>query len=110
VGEKDDANGLNEVNDRYPWTGRCGNDYSSVCQPDAIAATTCMAATGGAVGCAQCTGSVACLTGNGDSATTIWKWIDELNIAMFAGHSDWRVPTLAELQTILFPDGSYLGF
>jgi hypothetical protein len=35
--------------------------------------------------------------------TTIWDWLNALNSANFAGHSDWRIPTMAGNST--FPTG-----
>lgn len=44
-------------------------------------------------------------TGNADASTNclgnLDSWIGDVNAANFAGFSDWRVPTAAELQTIL---------
>ena len=59
--------------------------------------------------CARCAGTATCTT----SGTTIWDWLDELNTVGFAGHSDWRIPTVgedggaAELETIF--DGTAPG-
>jgi hypothetical protein len=51
------------------------------------------AATGGAIGCAQCAGAATCDT-QGD--LTAWSWLNQLNAASFAGHGDWRLPTVGQ--------------
>jgi uncharacterized protein DUF1566 len=102
--KKDQAGGLHDSNTRFPSAGIC-TDNGEFCQPDAAAATTCNAATGGAMGCAQCGGTATCHTILG--TTTIWDWLNQLNAASFAGHSDWRIPTVGrdggtvQLETIV---------
>ena len=101
--KKDQGGGLHDSNTRYPSAGIC-TDNGEFCQPDAAAATTCNAATGGAMGCAECGGTGTCHTIIG--STTIWDWLNQLNAASFAGHSDWRIPTVGrdggtvQLETI----------
>jgi hypothetical protein len=108
--KKDQAGGLHDSNTRYPSAGIC-TDNGEFCQPDAAAATTCDAATGGAMGCAQCSGTATCHPIIG--STTIWDWLNQLNAESFAGHSDWRIPTVGrdsgtvQLETIVDP--SVLG-
>jgi uncharacterized protein DUF1566 len=101
--KKDRGGGLHDVNVLYPWAGLC-SDGSGACQPNAAAASTCNAATGGVIGCARCGGAATC---NTDGLTTIWEWLNQLNAASFAGHNDWRIPTvgrdrhIAQLETIV---------
>src|SRR5262249_7879384 len=57
--KKDRGGGLHDATARYPWAGIC-TESGEFCQPDAAAATTCNAATGGAMGCAQCAGTATC--------------------------------------------------
>lgn len=70
-----------------------------LCQPTAAAANACSTATGGAVGCRQCS-SGTCDVDPFDVGppTTIWGWLVLLNESTFAGYSDWRVP-LPEIRT-----------
>lgn len=102
--KKDQAGGLHDYAMGYVWAGKCADDQT-YCQPDAAAAGTCSAATGGAVGCAQCAGAAICSTTLG--RPTIWQWLNQINAANFGGHDDWRLPTVAqdggvaELDTIV---------
>jgi uncharacterized protein DUF1566 len=102
--KKDQGGGLHDLNTRFPSSGIC-TDSGEFCQPDAAAETTCNAATGGAMGCAQCGGTASCNAIIG--STTIWDWLNQLNAASFAGHSDWRIPTvgrdggMVQLETIV---------
>jgi hypothetical protein len=90
--KKDQAGGSHDASTIYRWSGRCSDDGAN-CQPDAATASTCSAATGGAIGCAQCAGAATCDT-QGD--LTAWSWLNQLNAASFAGHSDWRLPTVGQ--------------
>lgn len=57
------------------------------------------------MGCAQCGGTGTCHTIIG--STTIWDWLNQINAASFAGHSDWQLPTVGrdggtvQLETIV---------
>lgn len=101
--KKDEGGGLHDVNTFYAWAGNC-SDNNADCQPDAAAASTCTELTGGADGCAQCGGATMCIT---YGYSTIWQWLNQLNATHFAGHSDWRIPTVGrdgdapQLETIL---------
>jgi Protein of unknown function (DUF1566)/NHL repeat len=111
--KKDQGGGLHDANTLFPWAGICTDDNGvpctgvdcAFCQPDAAAASTCSAATGGAMGCAQCSGTAVCKPING--LTTVWQWLNQINAAGFAGHSDWRIPTVGrddgavQLETIV---------
>ncbi|MFI5364072.1 MAG: DUF1566 domain-containing protein [Candidatus Binatia bacterium] len=90
--KKDEAGGLHDVNAVYAWAGQCSGEPFTFCQPDAASVSACNTATGGAAGCAQCGGTVTC---NTSGYTTIWQWLNQLNVSNFAGHSDWRLPTSA---------------
>jgi hypothetical protein len=98
--KKANTAGLQNVNTLYSWAGCCNGDCSTVanlCQPNAAAAATCAAnSDGGTQGCSTCA-SGTCnvdpdLTG---APTTVWDWINQVNAAGFAGHSDWRLPSEA---------------
>jgi len=111
--KKDQGGGLHDVNTVHIWAGICSDSGGTgQCQPDAAAATTCNAATGSAFGCAQCGDTATC---NTSGKTTIWEWLDQLNAASFAGHSDWRIPTVgrdggaAQLETIVSVSGCGVG-
>ena len=112
--KKDLAGGLHDAYAIYTWAGVCSNSPNTLCQPDAGAAAVCADATDGALGCDQCAAGATCNVSpygpslNGNPTTTIWGWLQQLNEGEgFAGHNDWRIPTVdrdgdtAELDTIL---------
>jgi cysteine-rich repeat protein len=120
VGSGMNPGDLHDVDNWYTWAGKCSLNLSVLCQPN-TAAATCAAQTGGALGCGQCgVGEGACDPTdppNGTGITTIWDWVDQLNSASFAGHTDWRLPSTAgccglptgepaELESILDVDAS----
>ncbi len=93
--KKDGSGGARDVSNTYQWAGTC-TISGTLCQEDAQAEALCNAQTGGAVGCAQCgPGQGVC-----DLDTSIWSWL-AFDVEGIADHNDWRIPTLAELQTIL---------
>jgi len=53
---------------------------------------------------ADCPGGQTCSAGIPRGCfvgATIYQWVDGLNAAHFAGHEDWRVPNVKELQSIV---------
>src|SRR5215510_14648927 len=82
--KKDESGGLQDAKTQFPWAGLCTDNRGipcngadcEPCQPDAAAAATCNAATGGAAGCAECGGTATCMTING--LTTIWQWLNRI--------------------------------
>ena len=102
---------LHNINNVYPWAGRC-RTTGKLCQPDTASAATCAMQSDGTTaappdGCTECaggdydattnpTGTGPCTAGTGTTAvTTIWAWLDQVNAANFAGHDDWRIPSQA---------------
>jgi hypothetical protein len=77
------CNALHDVENRYPWLGSCSGNAAD-CRTDA-----------------DCSGDETC-DADDDQGTglTIFEWAEALNVAMFAGGEDWRVPTITELQTL----------
>jgi hypothetical protein len=81
------------------WAAGCGDPDG--CQVEQEAAATC---TSGAVGaplaCDMC--SIICeVDPNVAGAYTAWGYLNRINAEAFAGHDDWRIPTLDELRTLL---------
>jgi len=96
VGSGVDVANLHDVDNRYSWAGRCTLNTSVFCQPNAAAAATCAAQTGGAFGCGECgVGEGTCNPVPFGGITTIWDWVNQVNAASFAGHSDWRLAMMA---------------
>jgi hypothetical protein len=93
---------LHDADNVQPWAGDCPLAPGTVfCQPTAAAAALCAAnASGDTMACGQCTAG----QGTCDAATTIWTVAVELNAAAFAGHTDWRPATLAELVALFDND------
>lgn len=76
--KKSDDGGPHDMDDTYAWVGTCTGDGQGWCTRDA----DCSVAGG------TCAG------------TTAFEWVDALNAAAFAGHSDWRLPSVRELATL----------
>jgi hypothetical protein len=99
-GEADFSN-PHDADNRFHWSGEC-SPGGIFCQPDGASEGTCNALVeGNAYGCSQCDPSKGTCAVGGLSGETAWQWIVTLNALAFAGHSDWRLPTFAELQTLL---------
>jgi hypothetical protein len=106
--KKTTAGGMHAVMNKYMWAGQCSLDTDALCQPDYTSVSACIAgAHQGKEGCGICNPVT---QGNCSAAYTIWSWIYYLNnIERFAGHSDWRVPTVnrdgdpEEFESILLP-------
>lgn len=87
-----------DADNGYRWAGSCTINTAKRCQPTAAAAAACAAhAEIGTTGCEECTVA----DGPCDASATIWTLTVDLNTATFAGHSDWRVPTRTELDSIV---------
>jgi hypothetical protein len=92
------AGNLQDADNTYPWS--CTDSANAPCQPTAEAASACSAGVeGNGSACAQC--SVVA----GACSDTVWTWLTALNAAGFAGHSDWRIPTVEEVQSVVLYTG-----
>jgi hypothetical protein len=86
-----------DADNRYVWGGRCSVSNAG-CQPSADAAALCVAsAENDTTDCAECGAGA----GTCSQTDTAWVWAAALNSASFAGHSDWRIATLPELESII---------
>jgi hypothetical protein len=93
-GAADDGN-LHDADNTYQWAGQCvPSDGEVFCQPSAAALAQCPA---GAPGCAACPDGLHCEP-LPSLRPSVFAWVASLNAAAFAGHQDWRVPTLVEIE------------
>ena len=81
--KKDQARGLHNWDNTYPWQGTCSNDTTTFCGTDA-----------------DCSNGGTCNVSGGKM--TIFQWVGKLNTRpCFAHHCDWRIPNIKELQSIV---------
>jgi len=96
--KKADDGSLHDQDNCYPWAGVCSGDGTTYCGTDA----DCTGA-GGTCDATDCQTAA-------PNGLTIFKWVAQLNAgAGFAGHTDWRVPNIKELQSIVNYGISYPG-
>jgi len=89
---------LNDADNFHPWSGTCTAAPAKRCQPSAAATALCVAnVDGNPGGCPQC----GVVEGECDEEFTVWNNVASLNSANFAGHDDWRVPTIGEFYSIV---------
>jgi hypothetical protein len=89
---------LHDADNVYPWAGTClPSEVEVLCQPTARAQDACPA---GAPGCGGCAANQTC-TVEPAGGPTVFDWVAQLNAAGFGGYRDWRVPRLAELETLV---------
>jgi hypothetical protein len=93
--KKTNTAGLHDASTHYVVAGCCGGFPScpTQCQPNAAAATTCLAHSGGGADLCSTCSSGPCDVADLGVTTTVWDWINQVNAENFAGHSDWRLPS-----------------
>ena len=94
---------LHDADNTFNWAGTCSPNVFKYCQPNDIATSHCAAYVEiFTTACGPCVG----LDGTCNVTETVWTWIATLNQTNFAGHSDWRLPKIGELQSLAdYTDG-----
>jgi hypothetical protein len=95
-----------DADNEYLWGGACTGSAGKRCQPNLDALTTCVQTNRNHQPCDLCT--AAANEGTCDASETVWTWVRALNASSFAGHADWRIPTIEELETLVDPSGTPL--
>lgn len=100
-GGSPDYSNRQDADNYYRWANRCSVNSAKLCQPSAAAAAACAAGVEGInSGCDQCgAGEGTCTYYSGP--TTVWQWLADLNASAYGGHSDWTLPKVSQLQSLL---------
>jgi hypothetical protein len=87
------------------WAGQCTENPQTLCQPNSLAEEICQRHVQGVpLGCDTCQPSQGVCDVDPDrrgSRMTIWELVVRINATRLAGHDDWRVPTIVELESIV---------
>lgn len=103
-GNTADVSNIHHNGNGYVWAGECTGTPEVYCQRSLAARTACAEAVeGDPQGCGECIEGTCEVPVQPSIGGTVWEFIVALNATNFAGYADWRVPTFAELSTLLLP-------